>query len=67
MKGLSYRNWILVLGVAVAMVIVMAAFLYNSRILYSVSTNSRPQTQAEYKTSLILKKTVERILPVKNQ
>ena len=67
MKGLSYRIWILVLGVAVAMVIVMAAFLYSSRILYSVSTNSRPQAPTEYKTPLILKKTVERILPVKNQ
>ncbi len=52
MKGLSYRILILALGIAVALVIIMSSFFYNSQLFSSVSVTPRPQTRPAYSTTL---------------
>ncbi len=52
MKGLSYRIWILALGIVVALVIIISTFLHNANLVSSFSVTPRPQTRPGYSTAI---------------
>ena len=61
MKELSYRMWIIMLGIAVALVIALAALHFNGRITTDISGVPRLQKSTPTTTSALLKKAIEKI------
>ena len=61
MKELSYRMWIIMLGIAVAMVIALSALHFNGRINANISGAPRLQKPTPTAPSSLLKKTIEKI------
>ena len=61
MKRLSYRSWVLMLGIAVAMMIVTAAILFNGSPASSFSMTSGVQTPSTLTTATVaIKKVLEK-------
>ena len=56
MKGISYRMWVLMLGIAVALVIAMAAFLFKSKLSSSFSVIPRPERPLSSSAPFVLLK-----------